>query len=101
MTLTITPSEWALIEHRLSMSDCIGECLCDTFGWVESEIVAKADALYAECEQQMKMIRDSAMNALVSFARLMRFSQALTWKRGWTRILLSILEPTSHLLTMK
>lgn len=29
--IELTPSEWAIVEHRLTLDDCLADCICDTF----------------------------------------------------------------------
>lgn len=44
--ITITLSEWQIIEHRLSLPDALAEVLSETFDWKFEECEEKARTLY-------------------------------------------------------
>lgn len=44
--ITITPAEWKIIEHRLSLADTLAEVISETFDWKFEECEAKARTLY-------------------------------------------------------
>lgn len=46
MKIELTETQWQMIEHRLTLSDCLADCLHDTFGWRWSDVEAVANNLY-------------------------------------------------------
>lgn len=49
MKLSLTKAEWAIIEHRLTLSDCLADCLADTFEWDWQDIYRCTSDLYTKC----------------------------------------------------
>lgn len=54
MTIKLTDSEWGILEHRLDLTDCLGECYADT--------------MYAEAEDAGRKMSDEEHRSLMETA---------------------------------
>ena len=61
MTIKLTDSEWGILEHRLDLTDCLGECYADTM-YTEAEDAGRA--MSDEEHQSLKNTAEAAAHKL-------------------------------------